>query len=121
MLSLQLQLGIFFTEIYKASKKLFRMEWNITRVSSYKASLFSCQAQVLRSTKRKFRLPIIETGSARISKLQEAQTAPNTFPTVVLGAMSPYPTVVIVTMAHQKDSGIVLNFVLLTCSYKEIE
>ena len=65
-------------------------------------------------------LPMMETGRARISKLHDAQNAPNAFPNVVFGAISPYPTVVMVTMAHQRDSGIVLNFVLGSCNTTKV-
>ncbi len=37
------------------------------------------------------------------------QKPPVTFPKNVVGYTSPYPTVVIVTMAHQKECGILSN------------
>lgn len=54
-------------------------------------------------------LTITGTGSAIVKTPANAQSAPTNIPTYVLGAMSPYPTVVIVTMAHHNPSGILLN------------
>lgn len=54
---------------------------------------------------------MMETGRASRTTLSDAENAPNTMPIVDLGDMSPYPTVVMVIMAHQMDFGIVLNFV----------
>ena len=60
----------------------------------------------------------METGNANIRTEQVAQNAPNIFPCVVEGDISPYPTVVIVMIAHQIDSGIVLNLVPVTLNKK---
>lgn len=50
-------------------------------------------------------------GSAITSTPQMQQTVPITFPSGVVGHMSPYPTVVIVIPAHQNVSGIDINLV----------
>lgn len=46
------------------------------------------------------------TGRAIVSTPDIAQSDPTIFPHSVTGFMSPYPTVVMVTTAHQKASGI---------------
>jgi len=38
-----------------------------------------------------------------------AQTLPTTLPAAVVGCISPYPTVVMVTIAHQKAPGMLLK------------
>jgi len=48
---------------------------------------------------------MIGTGMARVSTPQIAQAAPTNFPIGPSGTLSPYPTVVIVIMAHQNASG----------------
>lgn len=54
---------------------------------------------------------ITGTGNARHRMPVRAHTEPTTFPWTVTGCMSPYPTVVIVTIAHQNASGILLKYV----------
>lgn len=54
-------------------------------------------------------LTITGTGSAIVNTPANAHNAPTNIPTYVLGAISPYPTVVIVTIAHHNPSGILLN------------
>lgn len=59
---------------------------------------------------------ITGTGSAMVSTPAKAHSAPTNIPMYVLGAMSPYPTVVIVTIAHQSPSGMLLkSFCGLAC------
>lgn len=49
------------------------------------------------------------TGRAIVNTPANAHKAPTNIPKYVLGAISPYPTVVMVTMAHQRPSGILLK------------
>jgi len=56
------------------------------------------------------------TGSAMVSTPANAHRAPTNMPMYVLGAMSPYPTVVMVTIAHHNPSGMLLkSFCGLAC------
>lgn len=55
---------------------------------------------------------ITGTGSAIVKTPARAHNAPTNIPAYVLGAISPYPTVVIVTIAHHKPSGILLKLFL---------
>lgn len=52
---------------------------------------------------------ITGTGRAIVNTPAKAHKAPTNIPAYVLGTISPYPTVVIVTMAHQRPSGILLK------------
>ena len=56
------------------------------------------------------------TGRAMVSTPASAHRAPTNIPAYVLGTMSPYPTVVIVTRAHQSPSGMLVKSLLgLAC------
>ena len=52
---------------------------------------------------------MIGIGSAMTRTPNVAQTAPTSLPRFVVGATSPYPTVVIVIIAHQSECGIDKN------------
>lgn len=61
------------------------------------------------------------TGSAIVNTPANAHKAPTNIPKYVLGAISPYPTVVMVTMAHQRPSGILLKQLFgLLCKFNNI-
>ena len=49
------------------------------------------------------------TGKATVNTPPKAQSVPTIIPRYVLGAMSPYPTVVMVTSAHHSPRGIELK------------
>mmetsp|Transcript_61711 Transcript_61711/g.151894 ORF Transcript_61711/g.151894 Transcript_61711/m.151894 type:complete len:258 (+) Transcript_61711:196-969(+) len=54
-------------------------------------------------------LLMTEIGSATMTTPVSAHSAPNSCPSPVVGYISPYPTVVMVTTAHQKEWGIERN------------
>lgn len=55
------------------------------------------------------------TGRAITNTPEREHTPPTIFPAIVPGTMSPYPSVVIVTIVYQKAAGIEVKFV--SCSF----